>query len=260
MDQMRDQLRPADVLPPHPVLHDYYASAETRPRFVRRLFDTTAPDYDGINALFSLGTGARYRAQVMRRSGIGAGARVIDVATGTGLLAAAALALVGPEGRVLGVDVSAGMLRVAQRRPGLLLAQGRAEALPVADRGFEFLTMGYALRHVAGLEGAFREFGRVLAPGGRLVLLEIGRPETTLGMTLARLYLGRLIPALARLGGSGGQARMLMRYYWDTIEACVPPATILRALEAAGFAEAACRTEFGMFKTYTAMRPRAAVG
>jgi demethylmenaquinone methyltransferase/2-methoxy-6-polyprenyl-1,4-benzoquinol methylase len=241
--------------PPHPALTAYYAGPAERAGFVRQLFDATARDYDGINWAFSLGTGRSYRAQALRRVGLTPGAQVLDVATGTGMVAAAAQKMVGPSGSVVALDVSAGMLRVAGRHAGLRLIQASVEALPLADARFDLLTMGYALRHVGSLELAFSEFARVLRPGGQVLLLEIGRPGSRLALRLARAYLGHLVPLLSRLAGSGRQAETLMRYYWDTIESCVPPQTILAALQASGFRNATCVSEFGVFKTYTATRP-----
>ena len=177
------------------------------------------------------------------------------MATGTGLVAEAAQRIVGRTGSVTGLDVSWGMLRVARRAPGLALIEGSAEELPLRDAAFDMVTMGYALRHVASLDTAFAEFRRVLRPdGGTLVLMEIGRPDSRLGAALVKLYLGRLVPGLSRLAGSGRHAARLMRYYWDTIALCVPPATILEALRRAGFDHAACHTEMGLFRTYIARR------
>ncbi len=240
--------------PPHPALTAYYAGAAEREGFVRRLFDATAGDYDAINQVFSFGTGRRYRALALRRAGLVPGSRVLDVATGTGMVAAAALRLVGPSGSVTALDLSAGMLRRARRHAGLLLVQGSVDALPLADAQFDLLTMGYALRHVASLDAAFAEFARVLRPGGRVLLLEIGRPDGRLARGLARAYLGRLVPKLSRLVGAGRQAETLMRYYWDTIDSCVPPDAILAALRGNGLRDARCATEFGIFRTYTATR------
>jgi demethylmenaquinone methyltransferase / 2-methoxy-6-polyprenyl-1,4-benzoquinol methylase len=244
----------AEPLPPHPALTAYYTEPAERAGFVRRLFDATADDYDGINQIFSFGTGRRYRAQALQRAGGVIGARVLDVATGTGMVAAAALHLVGPSGSVTTLDLSEKMLRVARHHVGLCLVQGSMDALPLADAQFDLLTMGYALRHIASLDVAFAEFARVLRPGGRVLLLEIGRPRSRLAHRLIRAYLGTVVPFFSRLAGSGRQAETLMRYYWDTIENCIPSETILAALQAAGFRDARCTTEFGVFKTYTATR------
>jgi demethylmenaquinone methyltransferase/2-methoxy-6-polyprenyl-1,4-benzoquinol methylase len=221
---------------------------------VRQLFDGTAADYNGINRIFSFGTGTSYRARALREAGLSAGATVLDVATGTGMVAAAAQSIVGPTGSVTALDLSAGMLRVARRHVGLRLVQGSADALPLADEQFDFLTMGYALRHVASLDGAFAEFARVLRPGGRILLLEIGRPSSGAALALLRFYLGRVVPLLSRLSRSGRHAEILMHYYWDTIQSCVPPETIVAAMRAAGLRDASCKTDIGLFNTYSAVR------
>jgi demethylmenaquinone methyltransferase/2-methoxy-6-polyprenyl-1,4-benzoquinol methylase len=95
--------------------------------------------------------------------------------------------------------------------------------------------MGYALRHISDLSGAFNEFHRVLKPGGRLCLLEITAPESRLGRGLLRAYMRGVVPLLARLSGSGAETSKLWRYYWDSIDACAPPARVLETLQAAGF-------------------------
>ena len=165
--------------------------------------------------------------------------------------------MLGDPRAVTGLDLSEGMLAEARRRlgGGIRLVQARAEALPVADRSVDFVSMGYALRHVADLGVAFREYRRVLRPGGRVLLLEIGRPEGRLAQAALKAYLGRVVPALCRWTAPRRRAGQLMDYYWDTIEACVPAETILRHLRIAGFAEVRCDTALGVFKAYSGRRP-----
>ncbi|RAI58318.1 class I SAM-dependent methyltransferase [Roseicella frigidaeris] len=244
---------------PHPPLTRFYGTAAERDPFVRRLFAETADVYDRINAACSFGSGGWYRRQALRRAGLRPGDRVLDVAVGTGLVAREALRVLGGRGEVTGLDLSPEMLRQARRGLPIRLVAGRAEALPLGDAAFDFLSMGYALRHVASLPVAFAEYRRVLRPGGRLLLLEIARPEGRLAYAAARFYLGRVVPAVsARLGGGrrGGEgARRLMQYYWDTIDHCVPPAAILDALRQAGFRGVGCEAQFGLFRAYVAQRP-----
>ncbi|MGH7122501.1 MAG: class I SAM-dependent methyltransferase [Acetobacteraceae bacterium] len=242
------------MLPPHPVLTAYYGKEAERARFLCSLFDATAGDYDRLTQVFSFGAGRRYRARAVEEAGLAPGSRVLDVATGTGMLAVPAERLVGPSGSVTALDPSPGMLCRARRHRGLILVQGLAEALPFADAVFDFLSMGYALRHVAGVDTAFSEFARVLKPGGRLLVLEISRPEGRLAQHLAGSWLGRLVPALSRLAPSGRDAAKLMRYFWDTIETCVSPETILAALHANGLGNARSDTKLGIFRSYTATR------
>lgn len=239
---------------PHPLLSDHYATAEERASFVRGAFDRTAAYYDRINWLLSLGTGASYRRRALRRAGLRSGASVLDVAVGTGLVAREAVRITGNRALVTGLDISANMLAQARRSLGISLIQGGAEALPIADASVDFLSMGYALRHVSDLEVAFGEFRRVLRPGGTVLLLEITRPIRRVPYALGSLYFGRFIPLLSHIATLSVATETLMRYHWDTIENCVPPEIILRVLTQSGFEGVRCETELGVFRAYVGQR------
>jgi demethylmenaquinone methyltransferase / 2-methoxy-6-polyprenyl-1,4-benzoquinol methylase len=239
---------------PHPLLTRYYPDEAARRRQVLAWFDESAADYDWITAAISLGSGGRYRREALLRAGLAAGMRALDVACGTGILTAHARQIVGPTGQAVGLDPSTGMLLRARGRGLRRLARGVAEALPFPDGHFDFLSMGFALRHVPDLRATFREYRRVLAPGGRLLILEITPPRSRLAFRLLALYLGRLVPLVARLGRGGRSSRDLMRYYWETIESCVPPPVILAALEEAGFGRVERRVELALFSEYVACR------
>ena len=223
---------------PHPPLEKYYRGEPQRRGFVTGLFDRTAPHYDWINRVMSLGSGVRYRRDALRRAGLasGNGTLVLDVAIGTGLVARAAGDILGDGDHVTGVDLSMGMLAEARKHLSIALVQGVAERLPFADACADFITMGYALRHVADLESTFREYQRVLKPGGTLLILELTRPDAdSAAYRLTRFYLHRIVPLMARIGPGGADARTLMEYFWDTVDQCVPPAAILGALADSGF-------------------------
>jgi demethylmenaquinone methyltransferase / 2-methoxy-6-polyprenyl-1,4-benzoquinol methylase len=234
---------------PHPVLSGFYGQRGQRTTFVRRLFNETAPHYDGVNRLFSLGSGAWYRRRSLLRAGLRSGCEVIDVAVGTGLLAQEIVAITGRGRNVTGIDLSEGMLAAARRKLDIRLIQGMAEQLPIASESADFLTMGYALRHVPDLVGAFREFHRVLRHGGTAVILEISKPTRVLSHALVSGYLGHIAPLVCRLT-MGGRTKALMEYYWETIENCVPPQTILAAMAQAGFADLRCDVDLDMFRSY----------
>ncbi|MCB1771846.1 MAG: class I SAM-dependent methyltransferase [Candidatus Competibacteraceae bacterium] len=214
------------------------------------MFDRTAGYYDRVNQLLSFGSGSWYRRRALTRAGLKPGMTVLDVAIGTGLVARQALAITGDSQAVVGLDVSAGMLAEVRRLLNSPLIQGLMEQLPVADESFDFVSMGYALRHVADLNVTFREFHRVLRPGGVLLILEITRPTQPFKRAILKFYLGRVIPLLSRLTTGNRDMQTLMRYYWDTIENCVPPETIITAIRDAGFAEAGCDVEFDLFRAY----------
>jgi demethylmenaquinone methyltransferase/2-methoxy-6-polyprenyl-1,4-benzoquinol methylase len=220
---------------PHAPLTDYYASEQERAGFVRRMFDSTATDYDRMERILGFGTGSWYRGQALERAGLRAGMRIVDVGVGTGLVAREAVRIVGDPRLVVGVDPSPGMMASARLPVGVSLVEGTAEAIPFPDASFEFLSMGYALRHIGDLSIAFREFHRVMKPGARLCLLEITRPQKGISGALIKAYMKGVVPVLARIVGSAKGTGLLWRYYWDTIEACVPPEQVIATLEAAGF-------------------------
>ncbi len=138
---------------------------------------------------------------------------------------------------------------------GVELVTGKAEALPRPDASSSFVSMGYALRHIADVHAAFAEFHRVLQPGGRLLVLEITRPAGRIGTALLKAYMRTAVPLIARLVASQRDTAELWRYYWDTIEACIPPAQVLAALRAAGFQQEKRHVELGIFSEYTAVKP-----
>lgn len=237
---------------PHAPLLDYYEAPEARRGFVRDLFNRTAGSYDRINTVLSFGSGAWYRRRALAQAGLRPGMRMLDVAIGTGLLAREAVRILGRPEDVIGLDLSEGMLAEARRVLPIPLVQAQAETLPLADASLDFVSMSYALRHVTSLGVLFAEFRRVLRPGGRVLVLELARPEGRVAYGVARAWLGGVVPALSALTGPG--SRTLMRYYWDTIDACVPPSEILRHLGEAGLQDVACATELGVFRAYTARR------
>jgi demethylmenaquinone methyltransferase/2-methoxy-6-polyprenyl-1,4-benzoquinol methylase len=176
--------------------------------------------------------------------------RVLDIATGTGLVAREALTLVGAGGSLVGLDPSAGMLGEA-RALGVPLVRAVGERLPFHDSAFDFASMGFALRHVADLEALFSEMRRVLRPGGRVCVLELTRPASPMVAGPLRFFMTRAVPAVATLWRRREQARALMRFYWDTIDVCVPPEQVLRALGRAGFDAPLRMVSLGMFSEFT---------
>ncbi len=203
----------------------------------------------------ALGSGQGYRRDALERANLRSGMRVLDVGSVTGLLAREILPMLGTTGRIVGVDPSWQMMAEARRHTGLRLVQGVGERLPFADNQFDFVTMGYALRHVPDLIQTFGEYRRVLKSSGRVLLLEITKPASAFGLALARGYFGAVVPALTWVGTGSASAAELMRFYWDTIANCVSPTTVLEAMRRAGF-EAPDRVVIhGIFSEYGATSP-----
>ena len=169
----------------------------------RRLFAPIAPNYDRWSALLSLGQDPRWRGELVERLELPSGARVLDVAAGTGLITQ----LLEARGyEAVALDLSSEMLNVARRR-GARAVLAAAEALPFADATFDGLTFGYLLRYTTEPLKTMRELARVVRPGGAIAMVEFGRPRgvwrplwwlyTRIGLPLAGLVAG---PGWTRVG------------------------------------------------------------
>jgi SAM-dependent methyltransferase len=132
---------------------------------------------------------------------------------------------------------------------GVLIELVQAPPEVVAALGF--LSMGYALRHIPDVGAAFSEFHRVLRPGGRLLVLEISKPATRTGTLALKAYMRAVVPLIARFVSKHRDTAHLWRYYWDTIELCIPPQRIMEGLQAAGFQNVQRHVELGIFSEYT---------
>lgn len=242
-------------LRPHPTLNRYYADDIQRATFVSRLFDASAHHYDRVSNLISFGTDRAYRRRSLLLAGLRSGMTVLDVACGTGLIASPAAEIVGPEGRVIGLDPSSGMLREFVRRGRLCYpVQGRAEQLPIAESSVDFLSMGYALRHIPDLRESFSEFLRVLKPGGTLLVLEITTPSSQFFYHLFRLYLKFVVPKIAMASTFDRDARTFMDYFWDTVDQCVTEETVANAMRQVGFTQIHHLTKYGILSEYKARK------
>ena len=183
-------------------------AASERKRGALTLFAGLDRRYDLLSAALSLGQDPRWRREMIGRIRAESGDRVLDVATGTGLVARGLVERYGCA--VVGVDQSADMLsgarRALARRPDLAdrieLRQGEAERLPFADAEFDHLTFTYLLRYVDDPAATLRELGRVVKPGGRIAALEFGFPDPPVWRPLWRLYTRLVLPAAGRAFGS----------------------------------------------------------
>lgn len=238
-----------------PRLRLYFQSEAERRQLTQTMFNEAAGGYDSAEGLTALGSGAWYRRDVLRRNGLAAGMTLVDVAAGTGLVTVAGVELVGPSGRVIAVDPSPGMLTELRKKVAVEVIEAFAEAIPLPDAQADFVSMGYALRHVDDLGKVLSEYLRVLKPGGRVCIMEISRPRGRLLRGLLRFHISVLVPLMARLTGRHADVQKLWAYYGDTIEAAIDPDTIMDALRRAGFAQVECSVSLGIFREYTGVRP-----
>ena len=239
---------------PHPPLRNFYRNSSERERFVSELFDGSAPWYDWAIAFLSFGSGNWYRRQVLTRAGLKKGDRVLDVATGTGVVARAVASITADSSSVIGLDPSVGMLVAGREKARLTNVQGKSELLPFRDASFDLITIGFALRHFADLDAVFRECARVLRPNGRVLILEITAPESRIARALLGAYMGGVVPAVAAILTRRARVGRMLRYYWATTRECVRPTVILSALQGAGFHGAQRNVDIGIFSEYSADR------
>lgn len=234
---------------PHPPLTDYYGAPERREEFVRDIFDETAPWYDWTVRLLSFGSGDWYRREAVKRVGLVPGMKLLDLASGTGVVARAATEVTKDPRSIVGMDASFGMLHAG--RTSSAKVQGAAESLPVRDAHFDRITIGFALRHFDDLTQVFRECRRVLRPGGKLLILEITAPESRIARAFLGAYMGHVTPAIIRLRTRSARTAELFRYYWETTRDCVRPEVIMDAMREAGFNDVSRHVEMGIFSEYS---------
>jgi demethylmenaquinone methyltransferase/2-methoxy-6-polyprenyl-1,4-benzoquinol methylase len=181
---------------------------------VRAMFDRIAGVYDPMNLVISAFQEPRWRGRAVRLTEVKPGDRLLDVATGTGKVAADLHRRSQPGGSVLGVDISPGMIRVARKRfgdrAGLDFVVGDALALPTEDGTFDAATIAFGMRNLPDYRQGFAELARSVRPGGRVVCLEIARPKRRLARML-QFWFDRIVPVVGRVAGQGGAYGYLVR-------------------------------------------------
>lgn len=200
------------------------------------MFDRIARLYDPLNLAISAFQEPRWRRRLVEAAGLGPGGRALDVATGTGKVAGDLLARARPGGRVVGIDLSPGMLEVARRRfagtSGIEFVVGDALALPVPDDAFDAATIAFGMRNLPDYRLGFAEMARAVRPGGRVLCLEIARPRSRLARLL-RWWFDRVVPVIGRLAGLGDAYAYLVR----SVHAYPPPERIAEIMAEAGLVD-----------------------
>lgn len=219
------------------------------------MFDRIAARYEPLNAVISGFQEPRWRRRLVASTELGTGARALDVASGTGVVARDLARVVGPQGRVLGVDISAGMLDRARNHatvlPNLDYVVGDAMALPVEDATFDAATIAFGMRNLPDYRRGFAEMRRAVRPGGFVACLEIARPTGVIGR-IGRTWFEAVVPRIGQLAGQGDAYRYLVR----SVRAYPPPEQIAEMMREAGLVDVAWTPlTFGMVTLHTGRRP-----
>ena len=211
----------------------YYVEGEGRAEGVQDLFASIAPRYDLINDLQSFGLHRRWKRRLIELAGIKAGEEALDLCCGTGDIA---FALEAAGARVSGVDFSEPMLSVARRRSrgGVRFEQGDALALRFPERSFDVVTVGYGLRNLRSIEAGLAEIARVTRPGGRLLVLDFGKPSNRLWRALYFLHLRTMVPLMGRLFCGDSQTH---GYILESLRRYPEAGGIVRRMEEAGWVD-----------------------
>jgi demethylmenaquinone methyltransferase / 2-methoxy-6-polyprenyl-1,4-benzoquinol methylase len=235
---------------------------------IAEMFDKIAFRYDFLNRFLSGGIDIYWRRRAIRElrgsadaAGAGATSRdkaVLDVATGTGDMAIMmARHLSGS--RITGVDISSGMLEIGRQKVARLqlekkisLQQGDSEALPFPDRHFDAVTVAFGVRNFEHLEKGILEMGRVLKPGGKLIVLEFSQPRTPGIRQVYDLYLRLVAPNIGRMISSSREA---YQYLNDSVRAFPEGENFIRILDECGYVHTRVRRlSFGICSLYMGER------
>ncbi|MBS0582542.1 MAG: bifunctional demethylmenaquinone methyltransferase/2-methoxy-6-polyprenyl-1,4-benzoquinol methylase UbiE [Proteobacteria bacterium] len=218
-------------------------------KLVGKVFTSVAAKYDLMNDAMSFGIHRIWKRWFAATSGVRAGDHVLDLAGGTGDIAALLLARVGDAGSVVLGDINAAMLREGRDRllnegrvRGLAYAQVNAQALPFPDASFDAVTIAFGLRNVTDKDAALREMQRVLRVGGRALILEFSAVRDPL---LKKLYDFHSFQVLPRLGALIAGDAESYQYLAESIRKHPDQATLKAMMEAAGFARVDVRNLTG---------------
>ena len=210
---------------------------------VREVFDSVAAQYDLMNDLMSGGLHRLWKRFTIELSAVRSGQTVLDIAGGTGDLAAKFSKLVGADGKVILADINAAMLSVGRDRlidKGALsnidVVQADAQFLPFEDNSIDCITIAFGLRNVTDKAKALRSMHRVLKPGGRVLVLEFSKPTSPLLSKVYDAYSFSALPAMGKLITDDADS---YRYLAESIRKHHDQESLLEMVEDAGFVD--CR-------------------
>ena len=208
---------------------------------VAEVFHSVAGKYDLMNDLMSGGVHRLWKLFTIEMAAVRPGQTILDIAGGTGELAAKFSRLTGPTGTVVLADINAAMLRVGRDKlldrglsQNLCFTQADAQYLPFPDHSFDCITIAFGLRNVTDKALALRSMLRVLKPGGRLLVLEFSKPQSNLLEKAYDTYSFRILPLMGRLVAGDASS---YRYLAESIRMHPDQETLKQMMETAGFSQ-----------------------
>jgi len=221
---------------------------------VAKMFDNISHRYDFLNHFLSLGIDKGWRKKAIRNLASLKPKQLLDVATGTGDFAIRALML-NPD-KIVGIDISEGMLEVGRKKLAdrkltdrIELMKGDSENIPFEDNRFDAVTVAFGVRNFENLERGLREIHRVLKPGGQLVVLEFSRPRKFPFKQVYNFYFKFVLP---RIGRAISSDKAAYTYLPESVEAFPDGDKFLHILNNVGFNHSKCKTlTFGISSIYT---------
>lgn len=210
------------------------------------MFTELAERYDAGNDLLSFGTHRLWKRRLVRLAAARPGARVLDIATGTGDIALRFAKTVGLQGQVIGLDFSAKMIQQAKQRPNnqkpnLSFEVGDAMSLRFHDNTFDIASISFGIRNVDEPVTALREMHRVVKPGGRVIVMEFGQPRGLFG-AVYRFYTSKIGPII---GGIISGKRYAYEYLDRTAAAFPAGQAFLELMKQSGFQNPTKEALFG---------------
>ena len=233
-------------------------TVDKTPARIAGMFDAIAPRYDLLNHVLSAGLDVRWRARAIKELRLRPGSRVIDLCTGTGDLAVAAVQA-QPSTSVVGVDFAGEMLRLAHSKVSSLglqrsirVVRGDGTRIPLADASFDAATIGFGIRNVVEPRAALAELARVLRPGGRLAILEFGQPRVPGIKTAYAWYFRYLLPLVGKVVSKHQSAYSYLPASVGTFPSAIEFSSIIAAT---GFSQVyTVPLSFGIVYLYVAER------
>jgi demethylmenaquinone methyltransferase / 2-methoxy-6-polyprenyl-1,4-benzoquinol methylase len=239
------------------IVTPYGDPTRTKKQQVGEMFDHIAPTYDFLNHFLSLGIDRGWRKRAIQSLAIAQPKLILDIATGTGDFAVEALSL-SPT-HVTAMDISEGMMDVGRAKTTKKMLQdkisfvhGDSEAMPFEDNKFDAITVGFGVRNFEHLEIGLRDMYRVIRTGGRVAILEVGKPSNGLVKMFFNMYFNHILPNIGKLFSSDVRA---YTYLPESVSVFPHGEDLVKILQATGFTQVQYQPlTFGICALYTCQK------